>query len=218
MEAEDETETETDRIVARAISGDQRAARQLFDALEPVIGRTIRRAGFRDAALADVSQEVWRSLSDADWRALRAWRGTAPLEAYIGRIARNKALDLHRAMRRRRETALAPVQLGAAFRGAGAPEATPFGALVSPWGGAADAEEAMRERLEAALAALSPIDGSIIRLRYYEACSYAELAERLGRRLSYVGATLTRALARLRRAVRTDVAAVGELRRAVRPG
>ena len=180
-------------MMAHLLEEEGPAFRQVHDELAAVIRRACRQVGFTGAALGDAVQEVWIHLRADNWRIVRLWTGAGALDAFVARGARNKAVDLWRAARRRREVALDP-----SWMGIPAPERD---------GDDAAAREAFWERLEESLQALRPADRAIILMRFHEDCSYAELAARLGRNLSYVGATLRRALARLKDAIERRAAA-----------
>lgn len=128
-----------------------------------------------DDQIEDVVQETWI-------RALRQGpREAGALRTWLGRVARNLAIDVRRgaARRKRRETAAAQA------------EALPSVADI------AEKEEA-RRRLVAALLRLDEPSRSALLLRTYEACPVAEVARRLGVPLETARTRLRRGLARLR--------------------
>ncbi|MBL0169741.1 MAG: sigma-70 family RNA polymerase sigma factor [Gemmatimonadaceae bacterium] len=91
---------ETDAaIVRRAIEGDERAMRLLWNQHAPHVDAVVRRlAGDPDLA-QDVAQEVWIQI----FRALPSWRGDAKFSTWVHRVAINRTLN---ALRRSRRQAL----------------------------------------------------------------------------------------------------------------
>lgn len=92
---------ETDAaIVRRAIEGDERAMRLLWNQHAPHVDAIVRRlAGDPDLA-QDIAQEVWIQL----FRALPSWRGDAKFSTWLHRVAVNRTLN---ALRRTRRVAAA---------------------------------------------------------------------------------------------------------------
>ena len=88
---------ETDAaIVRRAIEGDERAMRLLWNQHAPHVDAIVRRlAGDPDLA-QDIAQEVWIQL----FRALPSWRGDAKFSTWLHRVAVNRTLNALRRTRR----------------------------------------------------------------------------------------------------------------------
>ncbi len=88
---------ETDAaIVRRAIDGDERAMRLLWNAHSPHVDAIVRRlAGDPDIA-QDVAQEVWIQI----FRALPSWRGDSKFSTWLHRVAVNRSLNALRRTRR----------------------------------------------------------------------------------------------------------------------
>ncbi len=88
---------ETDAaIVRRAIEGDERAMRLLWNHHAPHVDAVVRRlAGDPDLA-EDIAQEVWIQI----FRALPSWRGDAKFSTWVHRVAINRALNALRRTRR----------------------------------------------------------------------------------------------------------------------
>jgi RNA polymerase sigma-70 factor (ECF subfamily) len=89
---------ETDAaIVRRAIEGDERAMRLLWNQHAPHVDAVVRRlAGDPDLA-QDIAQEVWIQI----FRALPSWRGDAKFSTWIHRVAINRTLNTLRGVKRR---------------------------------------------------------------------------------------------------------------------
>ena len=88
---------ETDAaIVRRAIEGDERAMRLLWNQHAPHVDAVVRRlAGDPDLA-QDIAQEVWIQI----FRALPSWRGDAKFSTWIHRVAINRTLNTLRGVKR----------------------------------------------------------------------------------------------------------------------
>jgi RNA polymerase sigma-70 factor (ECF subfamily) len=142
--------------------------------------RATARAVLRgDADVEDVVQETWS-------RALvRSPRAPGALRAWLGRIARNAAIDLRRrrARRARREAAVAK------------PEAARSVEEIV-------LREEARSRLVAALVALEEPYRSTLVLRYYDGLSVADVARRSGVERETAKTRLRRGLERLRARLR----------------
>ncbi len=88
---------ETDAaIVRRAIDGDERAMRMLWNQHSPHVDAIVRRlAGDPDLA-QDIAQEVWIQI----FRALPSWRGDSKFSTWLHRVAVNRSLNALRRTRR----------------------------------------------------------------------------------------------------------------------
>ena len=83
--------------IRRAIEGDERAMRLLWEEHAPHVGAVVRRLVGSDPDLAaDVAQEVWIQI----FRALPAYRGEAQFSTWAHRIAVNRTLNALRRTRR----------------------------------------------------------------------------------------------------------------------
>ena len=92
-------ETDT-AIVRRAIDGDERAMRLLWNQHAPHVDAIVQRlAGDPDLA-QDIAQEVWIQI----FRALPSWRGDAKFSTWVHRVAVNRTFN---ALRRTRRVAAA---------------------------------------------------------------------------------------------------------------
>ena len=92
-------ETDT-AIVRRAIDGDERAMRLLWNQHAPHVDAIVQRlAGDPDLA-QDIAQEVWIQI----FRALPSWRGDAKFSTWVHRVAVKRTLN---ALRRTRRVAAA---------------------------------------------------------------------------------------------------------------
>ena len=83
--------------IRRAIEGDERAMRLLWEEHAPHVDAVVRRLMGSDPDLAaDVAQEVWIQI----FRALPAYRGEAQFSTWAHRIAVNRTLNALRRTRR----------------------------------------------------------------------------------------------------------------------
>jgi RNA polymerase sigma-70 factor (ECF subfamily) len=165
-----------DELVGRTLSGELNAFETLVARHRgTVLGVATRIAGPDDAE--DVAQDSFLRA----FHTLRGFRGDAPFEAWLLRIARNAALN---ALARRRvaATSAAPEDLEPAT--GRAPTRTPVDELE-------DAER--RERLKVKLALLSPAHRDVLVLRDLEGLSYNEVADMTGTPLGSVKGRLSRA-------------------------
>jgi RNA polymerase sigma-70 factor (ECF subfamily) len=138
--------------------------------------RATARAVLRgDAEVEDVVQETWLTAMR------RGPREGGALRRWLGRVARNLAIDAWRRRSRRQR------HEGAAAR----PEALPSVADI------AEREEARRRLVEAVLALEEPSRSAVL-LRYYEGLSVRDVARRLDVPMETVRTRLRRGLDRLR--------------------
>jgi RNA polymerase sigma-70 factor (ECF subfamily) len=180
-------QNEDERLVSEVLLGVRGAPERLFARLGPIIKAVVRRR-FKPPDDDDAAQEIYARLHSSDWRALRLWNKDSPLQAYVATIAKNVCYDIFR--RRRPETLFGdgPTELLDEDPAAD-PEAMTFAQQI-------------RECLERAMNALSETYRDIVRLRHVEDLKHAEIAERLGRTMGYVGTTLARAERYLREEIR----------------
>jgi RNA polymerase sigma factor (sigma-70 family) len=172
-----------DVLVARARAGDLEALEALYRAFEtPVYNLALRMLGRAEDA-EDVLQETFLEVM----RSLRSYRGDGHLWAWIRRIAASKAL-----MRIRRDQVRAADVLDEEAIAAASPPGT---------AGAAGATGAIPARidLERALERLSRTSRSVVWLHDVEGYTHEEIAELMGKTVSFSKSQLARAHARLRR-------------------
>jgi len=168
---------ETDAaIVRRAIDGDERAMRLLWNQHAPHVEAVVRRlAGDPDLA-QDIAQEVWIQI----FRALPSWRGDAKFSTWIHRVAINRTLN-----------AMRPVKRAAAVES----EIEEHSVIVEQ-----DAERRMlAQNIEAAAQQLSPGARTVFYLHDVEGFTHEEIAEQLGITPGGSKSQLFKARAKLRR-------------------
>ena len=173
-------------LVRRMAAGDGEAFGAFYDRYAPLVFPLIVRIVRDRSDAADVLQDVfWEA-----WQGATAYdpaRGTP--EAWMITRARTRAIDRVRAVRRRGETFVPPVD----ERLAAAPAET---------GG--DAAERAEDRgvIRTALQTLSPPQREAIELAYYAGLTQTEIAERLKQPLGTVKTRIRLGLERLREVVR----------------
>jgi RNA polymerase sigma-70 factor, ECF subfamily len=92
-------------IVRRAIEGDERAMRVLWNQHAPHVDAVVRRLAADPDLAQDIAQEVWIQI----FRALPSWRGDAKFSTWLHRVAINRALN---ALRRTRRLAHIETEIG----------------------------------------------------------------------------------------------------------
>jgi len=168
---------ETDAaIVRRAIDGDERAMRLLWNQHAPHVEAVVRRlAGDPDLA-EDIAQEVWIQI----FRALPSWRGDAKFSTWIHRVAINRTLN---ALRRVKRLAAAETAI------------EEDSAVVEQ-----DAERSMlAQTIESAARQLSPGARTVFLLHDVEGYTHEEIASELGITPGGSKSQLFKARAKLRR-------------------
>lgn len=189
-------------LVAALVAGSEDALAALYDRHAPAIHATaLRLAGDRQVA-EDVVQEVFLTLWN---RAERFDPRLGSLTAWLGTIARHRAVDRLRAAGRRPRL----VTLGGGPGEEAPDEALERAAEAGRAGGAFDAGDPVavleaaeaRSAINAALETMPAAEREVILLAYRDDLTQSEIAERLGWPLGTVKTRTRRALARLRGAL-----------------
>jgi RNA polymerase sigma factor (sigma-70 family) len=171
-----------DILVARARSGDLEALEALYRAFEtPVYNLALRMLRAPEDA-EDVLQETFLEVV----RSIKQYRGEGHLWGWIKRIAASKAL-----MRIRRNQVRATEQLDEESTGGHGP----VGAVPA------------RIDLERAFEQLSETSRAVVWLHDVEGYTHEEIAEQMGKTVSFSKSQLARAHARLRRMLDQEGAA-----------
>lgn len=168
---------ETDAaIVRRAIEGDERAMRLLWNQHSPHVDAIVRRLAADPDLAQDIAQEVWIQI----FRALPSWRGEAKFSTWVHRIAVNRALNALRRTRR-----LASLEMAIEEDSATVEQ---------------DGERAMLARtIEEAVQRLSPGARTVFLLHDVEGYTHEEIATELGISPGGSKSQLFKARAKLRR-------------------
>jgi RNA polymerase sigma-70 factor (ECF subfamily) len=161
-----------DILVARAKSGDLEALEALFRAFETPVYNLARRMLRNPDEAEDIVQETFLEVV----KSIGSYRGEGQLWAWVRRIAASKVL-----MRLRRAQVRAEEVFDEEITGSTAPIPVP-----------------VRIDLERALEQLSETSRSVVWLHDVEGYTHEEIAEMMGKTVSFSKSQLARAHARLR--------------------
>jgi len=170
-----------DILIARAKSGDVEALEALYRAFETPVYNLARRILRSPEEAEDVLQETFLEVV----RSIGSFRGDGHLWGWIRRIASSKAL-----MRVRRHQVRAEEEFDEQETGASDPVSVPA-----------------RVDLERALERLSETSRAVVWLHDVEGYTHEEIAEMMGKTVSFSKSQLARAHARLRRMLEREGAA-----------
>jgi len=188
-----------DILVARAKSGDLEALEALYRAFETPVYNLALRVLRRPEDAEDVLQETFLQVV----RSIKQYRGEGHLWGWIRQIATSKALMRIR-HDRVRETEEFHEESGAGA-GAGAGEAAGVGVMAGSGGMSPGAVPAQID-LERAFEQLSETSRAVVWLHDVEGYTHEEIAERMGKTVSFSKSQLARAHVRLRRMLDEGVA------------
>ena len=173
-------------LIRQMAEGDREAFARFYDRharqVYPLIARIVRDPADAADVLQEVFWEAWQSAASYD-----PGRGTP--EAWIFMRARTRAIDRVRAVRRRSETFVAPVDEGVTA------------AAADPGGDAAERAED-RDLVLGALGLLPDNQREVLELAYYGGLTQTEIAERLKQPLGTVKTRIRLGLERLREVVK----------------
>lgn len=165
--------------------GDEDAARSLVDHLYPTVIRIVRRNLPRRASEEELAQDIFLKM----FSQLDSYRGQAPFEHWVSRIATNHCLNALRAQSSRPEWRMGDLseeQTEALLTVAqDTAQPNPAAALAA------------REFVEQLLECLSPEDRLIIRMQEMEGCTAEEIKAATGWPVSYIRVRAFRARAKL---------------------
>jgi RNA polymerase sigma factor (sigma-70 family) len=178
---------ETAALIARVHLGDQEAARELVAQVRKIVLRIARAHPLRRMAEEDIVQEVFMKM----FARLRQYRGDAPFEHWVSRIAATTCLDQLRAQRHRPELRWADLPESEALM----VEATHRDSHTLLPG----RELATRELLHRLLSRLSPEDRKVIVWFELEEKTIAEIEALTGWNFNFVKMRLFRARRKLKR-------------------
>lgn len=164
----------TEDLLGRARAGDEHARALLYEALAPATFGLIRRLVGARALAEDLFQDTMMTL----YERLDAYRGEAPLGAWVRQIAVTRCLMYLRSPWHRARSALDGLALdGMRLSTPPAPESLD---------------------IERALATLTPTARAVVWLYEVEGYSHEEIARSFGRSISFSKSQLARAHRRLR--------------------
>jgi RNA polymerase sigma-70 factor (ECF subfamily) len=168
-------------VVERARGGDECAQAAIYAAVAPATFALIRHISGNRCLAEDLFQETMMTL----YQRLSAFRGEAPLGAWVRQIAMSKCLMYLRSPWHR-----ARLRLGADS----VTDAQWWESLISPTPG----PKAESIDVERALASLTPTARAVVWLFEVEGYSHEEIAQSFGRSISFSKSQLARAHLKLR--------------------
>jgi RNA polymerase sigma-70 factor (ECF subfamily) len=177
------TETE---LIAAVLRGDAASFEPLVQKFSPRVFATARRYARRESEVEDIVQEVWLKA----YQKLNGFRGEAPFEHWLMRLAVRTCYDFLRAHQRNRETSFAELS---------EPETDWLDHFVSDPETAAEDADAARQLIERILEELSPSGRLIITLLEIEERSVKEISKLTGWSVPLVKVRAFRARAEMRK-------------------
>jgi RNA polymerase sigma-70 factor (ECF subfamily) len=187
-----ESDTADRELVHRMQSGDQRALGEFYDRWFPVVNGLVSRMVKSATDAEDVVEETfWQA-----WRQAGRFndeRGS--VQTWLLTIARSRALDRLRSLKRRREESIDDIAAPAAA--AQVPSESILPAAASDPLAAAELQE-RSVRVREALAELPREQREALELGYFGGLSQSEIAERTGQPLGTVKTRMRLALLKLR--------------------
>ncbi len=177
--------TDAERIAA-VLKGDTASFEPLVVKYSPRVFATARRYARRESEVEDIVQEVWSKA----FQKLSSFRGEAPFEHWLMRLAVRTCYDFLREHQRNRETS---------FTELSEPESDWLERYVTSPESASDEASAARELIDRVLGMLSPAARLVITLLEIEERSVKEIAELTGWSVPLVKVRAFRARAEMRK-------------------
>lgn len=173
-------------LIAAVLRGDTASFEPLVEKYSPRLFSTARRYARRESEVADIVQEIWTKA----FQKLRSYRGEAPFEHWLMRLAVRTCYDFLRGHQRNRETA---------FTELSEPENDWLERFASQPEHASEDAEAAKSLVDKLLAQLSPPARLVITLLEIEERSVKEIAELTGWSVPLVKVRAFRARAEMRK-------------------
>lgn len=177
-------------LIAAAVAGDPASFEPLIEKYSPRVFATARRYARRESEVEDIVQEVWVKA----FQKLKGFRGEAPFEHWLMRLAVRTCYDFLRGHQRNRETAFSELT---------EPENAWLDRFVTQPDVASENAEAARQLVQRILEQLSPAARLIITLLEIEERSIKEIAALTGWSIPLVKVRAFRARAEMRKVVVT---------------
>jgi RNA polymerase sigma-70 factor (ECF subfamily) len=178
-------QTEAD-LIAAVLKGDAASFEPLVQKYSPRVFATARRYARRESEIEDIVQEVWLKA----FNKLKSYRGEAPFEHWLMRLAVRTCYDFLRGHQRNRETAFSELT---------EPESDWLDRFVQQPDSASENADAARMLVERMLAQLSPPARLIITLLEIEDRSVKEISQLTGWSVPLVKVRAFRARAEMRK-------------------
>jgi len=173
-------------LIAAVLRGDAGSFEPLVEKYSPRVFATARRYARRESEVEDIVQEVWLKA----YQKLRSFRGEAPFEHWLMRLAVRTCYDFLRRHQRNRE---------ATFSELSEPEQDWLERFVAQPDGASETAEAARQLIGRVLEQLPPPARLIITLLEIEDRSVKEIAKLTGWSVALVKVRAFRARAEMRK-------------------
>ncbi len=173
-------------LIAAVLKGDAASFEPLVQKYSPRVFATARRYARRESEVEDSVQEVWLKA----FQKLSGFRGEAPFEHWLMRLAVRTCYDFLRAHQRKRETSFSELS---------EPESNWLDRFVSQPESASEDADAARQLVGRILEELSPAGRLIITLLEIEERSVKEIAALTGWSIPLVKVRAFRARAEMRR-------------------
>lgn len=173
-------------LIAAVLKGDTASFEPLIEKFSPRVFATARRYARRDSEVEDITQEVWLKA----FQKLGSFRGEAPFEHWLMRLAVRTCYDFLRAHQRNRETAFTELT---------EPETDWLDRFVHEPETAIENADAARLLIERVLEKLSPAARLVITLLEIEDRSVKEISKITGWSVPLVKVRAFRARAEMRK-------------------
>jgi RNA polymerase sigma-70 factor (ECF subfamily) len=173
-------------MIAAVLKGDTASFEPLVEKYSPRIFATARRYARRESEVEDIVQQVWLKAFEK----LGSFRGEAPFEHWLMRVAIRTCYDSLRAHQRSREKTFSELT---------EPEEDWLDRFVSQPDAADENAEAARQLVERVLGLLSPPARLVITLQEIEGRSVKEVSKLTGWSVPLVKVRAFRARAEMRR-------------------
>jgi RNA polymerase sigma-70 factor, ECF subfamily len=173
-------------LIAAVLKGDAASFEPLIERYSPRVFATARRYARRESEIEDIVQEVWLKA----YQKLKSFRGEAPFEHWLMRLAVRTCYDFLRSHQRNRESA---------FSDLSEPEDDWLERFIHQPGTARDDAEAARQLVQRVLQQLSPPARLVITLLEIEDRSVKEISKLTGWSVPLVKVRAFRARAEMRK-------------------
>jgi len=154
-------------LIAAVLAGDSASFEPLVVKYSPRVFATARRYARRESEIEDIVQEVWLKA----FHKLKSFRGEAPFEHWLMRMAVRTCYDFLRGHQRNRESSFSEIS---------EPEDDWLDRFVADPGSAPENAEAAKQLIDRVLERLSPAARLVITLLEIEDRSVKEIAEITG--------------------------------------
>jgi len=173
-------------LISAVLGGDRASFEPLVAKYSPRVFATARRYARRESEIEDIAQEVWLKAFDK----LKSFRGEAPFEHWLMRLAVRTCYDFLRGHQRNRESSFSEIS---------EPEEDWLDRFVADPGSAAEDADAAKALVNRVLERLSPEARLVIQLLEIEDRSVKEIADLTGWSVPLVKVRAFRARAEMRK-------------------